>query len=66
MTILIKSTIETDEETGEPLYWHNGDGWVEIESATSFTEEDTEWMNLPAGGIWVECHSNGEITAFDL
>lgn len=66
MSILIQSTIETDEETGEPLYWHNEDGWVEIESANSFSEEETEWMNLPAGGRWVEYNDNGEISVFDL
>lgn len=64
MNILIKSKTETDSETGEPLYWHNKDGWVEIESATWFSKEETKTLTLPTSGKWVECHSNGEISDF--
>lgn len=29
-----------DDDTGEPLAWNNGMGWVDLESATLFTEEE--------------------------
>lgn len=49
----IQSRVETDEDTGSPLFWHNQDGWVELDSATTFSEKDTEWMSLPAMSKWV-------------
>ena len=62
MNILIQSHTEKDEETGETLYWNNLHGWVEIESANYFTEEETKSLTLPIGGRWVVFHSNGEIS----
>jgi hypothetical protein len=37
-----------------PLYWNNTMGWVDRELADVFTEEDTQELNLPIDGIWVE------------
>jgi hypothetical protein len=44
---------EKDSETGSPLYWSNLDGWVDLVSATKFTKEERNSLNLPIGGIWV-------------
>jgi len=37
---------------GEPMYWSNEFGWVDLESATRFTEDETKRLNLPTGGEW--------------
>lgn len=49
---LIRNYKAYDEETGEPLYWSNVDGWVDYSSATRFTEEEMRQFGLPADGIW--------------
>ena len=53
-TYLIESTIETDLETGEPLYWSNLDGWVDKASADAFMKSETLFLSKPSGGVWVE------------
>lgn len=35
-----------------PLFWSNEDGWVTLESATTFTMREMELMNLPVGEAW--------------
>ena len=40
---------EIDEETQEPLYWSNDDGWVSRDTATQF---DSNNYTLPHGGAW--------------
>jgi hypothetical protein len=36
----------------ERLYWSNDQGWVDLESATFFVEEEVEIVNLPLTGKW--------------
>lgn len=48
-----------DEGDGQPLFWSNDIGWVNLESATKFTEKDTGTLNLPMTGngktgVWVK------------
>lgn len=50
---VIQSIYQTDEETGEPLYWCNQCGWVDRESATVFNYLETTTLDLPLGGRWV-------------
>ena len=33
-------------------YWSNDDGWVDIKSATPFSEQEKLTLNLPIGGKW--------------
>ena len=41
--------IRADEkQDDEALYWSNSDGWVNLGSATIFTEEDSKTLDLPA------------------
>jgi hypothetical protein len=49
----VRSKVEVDDETGEPLYWSNEDGWVDRESATPFTPAEAEVFQLPADSYWV-------------
>lgn len=39
MNYVIASTVEKDDETGEPLYWNNDQGWVGFSAATLFPEK---------------------------
>lgn len=36
-------------------YWSNDYGWTDLDSAESYTLEETERYVLPAGGKWVVC-----------
>jgi hypothetical protein len=51
---LIRATDERDDETNEPLYWSNTDGWVDKASAARFTQHERDTVSLPIGGEWVE------------
>ena len=52
--LVIRSINEMDDETWGALYWSTDEGWVEIEEATKFTEEEAGvFLNLPYGGEWV-------------
>jgi hypothetical protein len=49
----IKSIVERDDITNQPLYWSNEDGWVDKGSATVFSKE--EYLTtpyLPLGSEW--------------
>ena len=49
----IKSAVEKDDESGEPLYWSNEDGWVSQGTETVFTDESkSEIQYLPLHGEW--------------
>ena len=48
---IITNPNETDEQ-GNTLCWSNKDGWVSKDTADRFTKEDTDTLDLPAGGIW--------------
>lgn len=51
--LILRSINEMDDETWEPLYWSNEYGWVGIEEATKYTEEDAQsYLNLPHGSEW--------------
>ena len=52
----IRSTIETDDETGEPLFWSNDQGWVDFASASPHvfvSPREFAECSLPIGGEWV-------------
>jgi hypothetical protein len=49
---IIMSHLDLDED-GKPLYWSNGDGWVDRGSAQVFTEVEKDLLNLPINGVWV-------------
>jgi hypothetical protein len=49
---IVRAIRERDEETGEPLYWSNASGWSDKASATSFTADEINSVNLPIGGEW--------------
>jgi hypothetical protein len=51
---VIVSSTEVDEETGQHLYWSNGDGWVDYENAQHFTELEKDLLNLPISGEWAD------------
>jgi hypothetical protein len=48
----IRSTRETCQDSGKPLYWSNADGWVDRESADKFDEGDRMMLCLPMGAKW--------------
>lgn len=48
---LIRSETERDDDSGEPLYWSNTDGWVSRETATVFTEEESK-QDVRLVGEW--------------
>ena len=49
----ICSDEEKDEESGEALWWSNGDGWVHKSTATEFSEEDHLSFNtIPGPSHW--------------
>ena len=45
---VVVSTCERDDETGEPLYWSNEDGWTSLDLATRFSSEESLRFCLPA------------------
>ena len=49
---VVRAERERDEETGAPLYWCNGQGWVDAASASSFSVDEVNSLNLPIGGRW--------------
>lgn len=49
---LIRGLNETDEDTGEHLFWSNDLGWVDRENASQFSHIEHLRLNLPQGGIW--------------
>ena len=54
---VICSLVEKDEETEEPLFWSNKDGWVFLATATVFTAAERKWATLPFAEkrpVWVE------------
>lgn len=42
----------------ESEYWSNEDGWGFKSTATVFTEEEKNTLNLPMEGEWVEIYVN--------
>jgi hypothetical protein len=48
----VRAIYEKDDETGEPLYWHNEFGWTSGEICSLFTAQDHAELNLPIGGMW--------------
>ena len=41
----LKSNVEIDEDTGNPLYWSNDMGWVTKEDSDTFSEKEREDFN---------------------
>ena len=39
--------------SGELLFWSNSDGWVALETATVFSNEEKGKVNLPVAGYWI-------------
>lgn len=51
--LYICSTSEVDDETGEPLYWSDKYGWVELSEASEYTQEQANAVeHLPADSYW--------------
>jgi hypothetical protein len=51
---VIFSEMETAENSGNPLFWSNQDGWGSLETATVFTEKEKNSLTLPLpDGAWV-------------
>lgn len=51
--LYVRSTTEVDDETGDPLYWNDEQGWVDFESATPYTQEQAATVDyLPADSKW--------------
>jgi len=46
-------------ETDRLLYWSNADGWGSLRTATAFTREYADRVNLPIEGEWVEWNKSG-------
>lgn len=46
-------------ETDRLLYWSNADGWGSLGTATAFTRNETDRLNLPIEGEWVEWNKSG-------
>jgi hypothetical protein len=44
--------IRMDTYDDKILYWNNTQGWVDRDSATQFSQEERETLNLPMGGMW--------------
>ena len=44
---------ENDPLDGLPLYWSNTDGWVSRATATVFSDDERNSLNLPDVGTWV-------------
>jgi hypothetical protein len=40
--VVIRSNTEKDNKTGEPLFWAGDKGWVTIEFATKYNENDKD------------------------
>lgn len=50
----IGKTAKYYAKDGFKAYWSNDDGWVDIQSATVFSKKETEILNLPIDGQFVE------------
>ena len=50
-------------DADDPLFWSNEDGWVDRDSATTFTTSEASATHLPIGGspVWVEVDDNDNI-----
>jgi hypothetical protein len=43
-----------DDNSGEPLFWNNEDGWVDEMGATIFDDFEMEtYTHIPEGGTWI-------------
>ena len=49
---VIRSTDETDDETGAALYWRNDTGWSDRDTADVFAPDERDALTLPIGGVW--------------
>jgi hypothetical protein len=61
MAWIIRSLKEFDDG-GVPLFWRNQDGWVLIQDADSFTDDEMETLNLPFDSEWQVDHRTHLIT----
>ena len=50
----------------EVLFWSNEGGWFDLDSADIFTEEETEKVNLPMGGQWIQLKLAKNMLNFDV
>ena len=41
---------EESNRQDEPIFWSNIDGWGNLDSATIFSSEETEFLRLPISG----------------
>lgn len=45
------------------LWWSNEAGWVDFDSASVFSKEESTKLNLPTNGKWVDCENLSPIAA---
>lgn len=45
---------ETKDLEDGPLYWSEESGWVDLESADTFSDREKESLSQPIGGEWVD------------
>ena len=50
---IIRHRTELAQESGEPLYWSNTDGWTLQAQADTFSNEEQGYLRLPIDGVWV-------------
>jgi hypothetical protein len=44
---------EYDENVEDDSFWSNEDGWVDFESATIFSKDELNSINLPIGTVCI-------------
>jgi len=50
---LITAIDEIDDETSNPMFWSNADGWTSRDQADRFNAEEHNRLSLPIGGQWM-------------
>lgn len=61
---IIRANTEVTEE-GRPLFWHNDDGWVELDDAMSFTASERLSLNLPIDSEWCIDHRDHRMITYN-
>lgn len=58
-SFVVEAIREKDEDTGEPLYWSNTDGWVDLSNASTYPIYEVNSVHLPIGGKWTPLPKQG-------
>lgn len=51
--VFVSKQPEQEEFEDQDLYWSNEDGWVSLNMADLFSNEEKDRYNLPVGGSWL-------------